>query len=147
MIMVINFEIVSFTMIEFSYNIGMRAVKSVLLASGSLRRMHPKMPEPKIVLRAIVDVNLPKFLQEDVPLFKGIYTDLFPGIKLPEPSRGDIKKWLLIRLEKKKLQATPWYIEKILQLYEMMLVRHGLMLVGGSMGGKTTAWQVSKIKK
>lgn len=121
----------------------MRAVKSVLLASGSLRRMHPKLAENKIVLRAIVDVNLPKFLQEDVPLFKGIYNDLFPGVELPEPSRDDIMRWLLIRLEKKKLQATPWFVEKVMQFYEMMLVRHGIMVVGATMGGKTTSWQVN----
>lgn len=122
--------------------IGMRAVKSVLLASGSLRRMHPQLTEDKIVLKAIIDVNLPKFLKEDVPLFKGIYTDLFPGIEIPDSSRDDILKWLLIRLEAKRLQATPWFVEKVMQLYEMMQVRHGLMIVGGSMGGKTTAWKV-----
>lgn len=61
----------------------MRAVKSVLLASASLRRMYQSLPEAQIVLRAIVDVNLPKFLEQDVSLFVGIYTDLFPGTELP----------------------------------------------------------------
>lgn len=125
------------------YDYGMRAVKSVLLASGALKRMHPLMEEDKVVLRAIVDVNLPKFLKEDVPLFKGIYADLFPGTELPHPSRDDIMRWLVTVLKRKKLQDTPWYVEKVMQFYEMMLVRHGLTVVGGTMGGKTNAWQVN----
>lgn len=126
---------------QHHYDYGMRAVKSVLLASGALRKMHPTLAEPQIVLRAIVDVNLPKFLQEDVPLFKGIYADLFPGVQLPEASRDDIIRWLHVRLERKRLQPTPWFVEKVMQFYEMMLVRHGVMVVGATMGGKTTAWQ------
>lgn len=62
----------------------------------------------------------------------------------PQPERSDILKWLRINLADRNLQATPWYLEKILQIYEMLLVRHGLMVVGGPMGGKTTAYQVSE---
>lgn len=126
---------------QHHYDYGMRAVKSVLLASGALRKMHPNLEEAKIVLRAIIDVNLPKFLQQDVPLFEGIYSDLFPGVELPQPSRDDVMRWLLIKLEERNLQATPWYLEKVMQVYEMLLVRHGLMIVGAAMGGKTTAYQ------
>ncbi|KAL1398756.1 hypothetical protein pipiens_008712 [Culex pipiens pipiens] len=124
------------------YDYGMRAVKSVLTAAGALRRSHPELSEAQIVLRAIIDVNLPKFLQQDIPLFEGIYKDLFPGVELPPPAREDIVRLLLIELVKRKLQPTPWFIEKVMQIYEMLLVRHGLMIVGDSMGGKTTAYQI-----
>lgn len=127
---------------QHHYDYGMRAVKSVLLASAALRRNDPELPEDKILLRAIIDVNLPKFLQQDVPLFEGIYKDLFPGVEIPEPARDDIKKHLEVKIKEKRLQGSKWFVEKVLQIYEMLLVRHGLMIVGESMGGKTTAYQL-----
>jgi dynein heavy chain, axonemal len=39
-------------------------------------------------------------------------------------------------------QPTPAFIEKAHQLYEMILVRHGLMLVGYSYGAKTTIYRM-----
>lgn len=59
-----------------------------------------------------------------------------------QPDREEIKRHLLNKITEKKLQGTPWFIGKVLQIYEMLLVRHGLMIVGDSMSGKTTAYQI-----
>jgi dynein heavy chain len=113
---------------QHHYDYGMRAVKSVLLASAALRKNTPNLPEEQIVLRAIIDINLPKFLEQDISLFEGIYKDLFPNVEVPEPARDDIRKYLSIKIKEKRLQATPWFVDKVLQIYEMLLVRHGLMV-------------------
>lgn len=46
------------------YDFGMRALKSVLVMAGALRREHPSVPESHILIRAMRDANLPKFLSE-----------------------------------------------------------------------------------
>ena len=55
------------------------------------------------------------FLQ-DVPLFEGIISDLFPGIDLPKPDFGVFLDALKENIAKRKLQAVPWFIDKIIQV-------------------------------
>ena len=71
-----------------------------------------------------------KFLNFDIPLFSGIISDLFPGIKLPEIDYRNMYECIELTLKEMKLQGVPAFIEKIIFLFEMILVRHGLMVVG-----------------
>jgi hypothetical protein len=66
------------------YDFGMRAVKSVLVMAGGLKRANPALDEDVVLIRAMRDANLPKFLVDDVQLFQAIIQDLFPGVKIPE---------------------------------------------------------------
>jgi dynein heavy chain, axonemal len=119
------------------YDYGMRAVIAVLLTMGNLKRKFPDVDEDILCLRGIVDVNLPKFLAPDVPLFEGITGDLFPGVKLPVVDRSKMNPVLLEHIAEAGLQPTPYFVKKVFEIYEMMCVRHGFMVVGLPYAAKT----------
>ncbi|DBA02677.1 TPA: hypothetical protein N0F65_010502 [Lagenidium giganteum] len=120
------------------YDFGMRAVKSVLVAAGQLKRKEPDMHEDLLLIRAMRDSNVPKFLEQDLPLFRGIIADLFPGVVVPFVDYGQLQKAIEKQLEILNLQQVPSFITKAIQVHETQLVRHGMMLVGEAGSGKST---------
>ena len=120
----------------------MRAVRSVINAAGLLKRADQEMNEDKLLLRALRDVNVPKFLKHDLPLFENIISDLFPGVQRPEIDYGALVPQIHESCKHFNLQPEKIFIEKVMQLYDTILVRHGLMLVGPTGGGKTCNYRV-----
>lgn len=126
---------------QHHYDFGMRAVKSVLVMAGTLKREQPDDKEEIVLIRAMIDSNVPKFLKEDLPLFNAIVRDLFPGFEIPQPPYEDLKFALESVMRTKILQPDNTMISKIIQFYETMNVRFGLMIIGATMSGKSTVYK------
>jgi len=73
---------------------------------------------------------------------QAVLQDLFPGVEIPEHDYGRLQEEIVNALLARHLQPVPQQVLKVIQLYETMLVRHGVMLVGPTGSGKTTVYQV-----
>jgi len=63
-------------------------------------------------------------------------------VELPEPDYEDLIICLKNQIQIMNLQSEEYFLRKVIQLYEMIIVRHGLMIVGLPFAGKTSALKV-----
>jgi dynein heavy chain len=121
------------------YDFGMRALKSILVMAGDLKRSQPTVDEDLTLIVACNDSNVPKFVADDVPLFNGIMADLFPGAKFPERDYPELLPAMEQYMKQQSLTGISTWVKKGIQYYETLIVRHGVMLVGATGTGKTEA--------
>ncbi|XP_059734281.1 dynein axonemal heavy chain 9 isoform X5 [Bos taurus] len=119
------------------YDWGLRAIKSVLVVAGSLKRGDPDRPEDQVLMRSLRDFNVPKIVTDDMPVFLGLIGDLFPALDVPR--RRDLHFEALVRkaVVELKLQAEDNFVLKVVQLEELLAVRHSVFVVGSAGTGKS----------
>ncbi|XP_074643936.1 cytoplasmic dynein 1 heavy chain 1-like isoform X2 [Tubulanus polymorphus] len=151
------------------YDFGLRALKSVLVSAGNVKRdriqkvkedleasgeevnenlIAENLPEQEILIQSVMETMVPKLVAEDIPLLNSLLTDVFPGVAYSanemKALRAEIAKVcaeLYLTYGEGDEQGTNW-VEKVLQLYQITQLHHGLMMVGPSGSGKSAAWQV-----
>ena len=64
------------------YDWGLRAVKSVLVVAGELKRGDPTIDERRTLLRALRDTNMAKLSKDDIYVFMKLISALFPGLEV-----------------------------------------------------------------
>lgn len=63
-------------------------------------------------------------------------------MEVPAPDYGELRGSLEQACIQRGLQATDAFLLRCIQLYETIKVRHGLMVVGSTFAGKTSAIRV-----
>ena len=81
-----------------------------------MKREHPEMEEELICLRAIRDVNVPKFLLDDLKLFRGIVSDLFPGVKEDPVDYGTLLSSIQESCRSFNLEHVEGFVNKCIQV-------------------------------
>lgn len=123
------------------YDWGLRAIKSVLVVAGSLKRGDPGRPEEEVLMRALRDFNIPKVVTDDMPVFMGLIGDLFPALDVPRKRDQDFEKTVKQAASDLLLQPEDNFILKVVQLEELLEVRHSVFIVGNAGTGKTQVWK------
>lgn len=123
------------------YDFSLRNIKAVLVQAGNLKREGFPQTESQLCLKAMSDMNLPKFVKDDVPLFLGMLSDLFPGVQLENSGLEDLRAAAEKDLEDEGLEVNAHIVTKSLQLWDTLRTRHGVMVVGQAGSGKTVTWR------
>ena len=112
--------------------LALRNILSVLRTAGANKRKDGgKNSESYILYQTLRDMNLSKFVAQDVPLFLSLLSDLFPALDAPPDSTYPSVEANIAKVVEKNghINFARWQ-KKVVQLYETTLVRHGIMLVG-----------------
>lgn len=145
------------------YDFGLRALKQVLTSAGNIKRaqlaaarqkltdagesiddnkLAAAVDEQAVVIESVSNTMIPKLVADDIPLLDSLMQDVFPGIEYnASPDEGLLAKLHEVCAEQ-CLATDESFFKKVLQLYSVTNISHGLMMVGPSGTGKTTAWRV-----
>ncbi|MCJ1433426.1 hypothetical protein MMC27_002786 [Xylographa pallens] len=133
------------------YDFGLRALKSVLVSSGALKRakltsssataeLEEKL-EPEIIVQSIRETIAPKLIREDVEKMVSIEATSFPGIQYVAASLEELRAAIHAQAKQRHFVMTDTWMTKILQLFQIQTIHHGVMMVGSSGAGKSAIWK------
>jgi dynein heavy chain 1 len=74
-------------------------------------------------------------------LLSNLLQGVFPGSSIPTIQEPELRENLKKISRQILIEPENSFIEKVLQLYQIQRLHHGLMMVGPSGCGKTKAWQ------
>ena len=129
---------------QLHYDWGLRAIKSVLVVAGGFKRAEPKLSEDALLMRALRDFNIPKIVQEDEVVFFGLLGDLFPGIDPPRKRDENLETHVVDACKKQGNDPDETFCLKVVQLEELLAIRHCVFVMGPAGSGKSQCWRTLK---
>lgn len=127
---------------QMHYDWGLRAIKSVLVVAGGFKRGEPDLDERAILMRALRDFNIPKIVAQDLDIFMGLIGDLFPNIDVPRKREMVFEGHVETATKEFLLWPEPEFILKVVQLKELLEIRHCVFIIGPPGCGKSSTWKI-----
>ncbi|KAH9593148.1 Dynein heavy chain region D6 P-loop domain [Trypanosoma melophagium] len=133
------------------YDWGLRSLKAVLRLAGSLmqtwklnnkEKQSTVSEEEEIILQSLNTNMLSKLAFEDIRIFRSLIVGIFPNIKSHDICYGELEIAVKKAIEDLQLTLIPEQVEKVMQLYEALNQRMGVVLVGPSGSGKSTLFHI-----
>jgi dynein heavy chain len=93
-------------------------------------------------MRALRDFNIPKIVADDLEIFFGLLGDLFPGIDPPRKRDMNMESIIEQCASDSGLYNDPEFILKVVQLGELLAIRHCVFVMGPPGAGKSTTWKI-----
>ncbi|OTB20055.1 hypothetical protein K445DRAFT_313860 [Daldinia sp. EC12] len=134
------------------YDFGLRALKSVLVSSGGLKRARltssggnigaEEVVEPEIIVQSVRETIAPKLIRSDVEIMMSIESECFPGVKYVPANLVELEDAIRRLAAERHLVVNDIWMTKVLQLYQIQNIHHGVMMVGNSGTGKSAAWRL-----
>jgi dynein heavy chain len=128
--------------VQMHYDWGMRAIKSVLVVAGGFKRAEPELDEGSILMRALRDFNIPKIVSDDLVVFMGLLSDLFPGLDPPRKRDLEFEQVIVETALEQNLFPDDEFVLRTVQLAELMEIRHCVFIMGPAGSGKSSCWKV-----
>ncbi|KAA0166994.1 hypothetical protein FNF28_02917 [Cafeteria roenbergensis] len=126
---------------QMHYDWGLRAVKSVLVVAGAFKRAEPDLIEQELLMRALRDFNTPKIVKQDEPIFHGLLGDLFPKMDPPRKVDPVLEAAVEKAAAARGLFPDELFRLKVVQLEELLEIRHCVFVMGPSGAGKSECWK------
>ena len=98
--------------------------------------------EQRILLRSVCETIVPKLIADDIPLLSNLLQGVFPGSSIPSIKEPELRENIQKISKHLLIEEEDSFVEKVLQLFQIQRLHHGLMMVGPSGCGKTKAWQI-----
>ena len=114
----------------------------MLVVAGSLLRAEAGQVESDVLYRALRDFNIPKILSDDMIIFSGLLTDLFPGVNPPRKRDEEFESVIVSTAVELGLHPEDDFILRVVQLSELLAIRHCVFLMGPTGSGRTECYKV-----
>ncbi|KAK2847119.1 hypothetical protein Q5P01_010118 [Channa striata] len=130
------------------YDWGLRALKTVLKACGSLLQQHrrshdkDKIQESSLVVQALRLNTMSKLTFADSSRFDALVRDVFSGVNFTDVEDEILTCALEQVYKEARLELIPSQLKKALELNEQLRQRMGVVIVGPSGAGKSTLWKM-----